>query len=102
MSDEKPIASIVDWSPADISDIEFSMPACANHLIRGHRWWCSVCRREANRQFRDVCEALWRIRGGCTHRWHNLHGGGRVCSLCLDRRYRHNGSSSREDENDGE
>jgi len=76
----------------DISDIEFTLPTCHRHFFRGHRWWCRACRREANDQFREVCEVLWRVRRSCSHRWHNLYGGGRVCSRCCDRIGGSNGS----------
>lgn len=38
---------------------KFRMPACVNHLIRGHRWRCRACRREVESQFREVCELWW-------------------------------------------
>jgi hypothetical protein len=36
----------------------FVMPRCVRHYR--YRWWCRYCRSEAEGQFRQVCEALWR------------------------------------------
>lgn len=75
--------SVADFRAVDVG---FHLPTCRRHFLGSHRWWCRGCRREAHDQFREVCELLWRIRRGCSHRWHELHGSGQVCSLCNTRR----------------
>lgn len=38
----------------------FKMPSCVDrHFFKGYRWWCKKCRAEVERQFADVCRALW-------------------------------------------
>ena len=40
----------------------FKMPACMKHFFKGHKWWCKRCRKEAEDQFKEVCEAYWELR----------------------------------------
>ena len=39
----------------------FKMPTCMKHFFKGHKWWCKRCRKEAEAQFKEVCEAYWEL-----------------------------------------
>lgn len=45
---------------------EFRMPTCHRHFFKGYRWWCRACSHEVERQFEDVCVALWTLQAEAT------------------------------------
>lgn len=64
----KLIATLIDrvrraWPPTRARELEADRAGWRRRALRAEEYWT-------------------RLQEACDHRWHNLHGGGRVCEHC--------------------
>lgn len=43
--------------------LKFEMPACLQHFVKGHKWWCRRCDEVTEAEMREVVHALWELQG---------------------------------------